>query len=768
MNCEKCPFKAGTPVEGEGSRVLKEYFEERTVGTAVFKSKVVERDSTGKYDVVCVGMAPAREEVREGRPFVGVSGQILRRTLAQMGITEYYVCNIFLCPITDDGYISAAKSCCRDVIPEILGREPKLVIALGDLPLRILTTNLNYTITELEGRVIPSKVGPLLPLLHPAYYWRRPPEFFDFIEGMRSGVRFLNGTYTQCGDPTLTVVTAENLSEVLQEVGKYDEVGVDLETNGLSPYGWEPNKILEMGLAVTPDHAYIVPESMIEAFKDILEEKKGIFHNAQFDAAFLKTKGISANVSYDTLLAHYSIDERPKGHGLKRVAKIYLGCDDWEKGVQKYLPRKKSDELIDYSIIPTDVRYEYLSKDVTRTLQLKSVLDPMVNRKVFDRLLMPATRMFIDIEERGMRIDPVLLMKMEPELAANLERLELEIRELTGKWINPNSPQQVKELLYGEMGLPIDSTFGESTGKDALAPYSSDPLVSKILDYRQIAKMRNGYVLQFAQFVDRNYRIHPKINLYRTITGRLSSSDPSIMNIKGSSKLKEIFLPDEGSVLGYGDIKGNELRWYCIHAMDEKLIQVLKDGGDPHNVVATVAFGAEHAKEMRTSAKTVVFGRMYGRSRKSIEYQVGSEVIDKLMKTVDEVFPKVKSYKKDILEELGRGYLESYFGRLRRFPLITPEFKNAIEREAVNFKPQSGGSDLMLLCMLHLWDLRNSWGIWPFWPVHDSITSNIPDKGLLPKMKKELETYSEDLTGNILPFVWEMDWGLNWAMQKGD
>jgi len=766
VRCDSCPFNEGIKVQGEGSRILETYKEEIPTKApgVVFKRDVVVRDNEGQYDVVIVGMAPAREEVKEGRVFVGASGQILKNTLAQMGIEEYYLCNVFLCPITEDTLVPQARECCRSVIDEIKERKPKLTIALGDLPLHTLADT-SYTIREVEGRVIPSKVGPLLPLTHPAYYWRRPEEFFDFIECMRSGIRFIEGRYEQAVEPTLEVVTHENYKDVLNELDRHDKVAIDLETTGFNAYGWEPDEIMEMGIAVSHDHAYIVPKEMIGEFKDILEKKYGIYWNAQFDCAFLKQIGISPRVGFDGMLAHYTIDERGHGHGLKRVAGIYLGCDDWEKEIGQYIPKRQS-KTVSYAVIPQDVRYVYLSKDVTRTYQLEKVLEPEVNKKIFDRILMPATRMLIDIEHRGMRIDPVKLMEMEPVLTEDMEVLERELFELTGDWINPNSPPQVGNLLYKKMGLPIDPYLGPTTGKEYLGLFAGNPVVDKILEYRQLSKMRGTYVVGFARFVDHNYRIHPKINLFKTVTGRLSSSEPSIMNIKSDSRLKEIFLPDDGCVLGYGDIKGNELGWYCIESGDNDLGDILRSGGDPHGVVSAAAYGKERAKEFRTPAKAVVFGRIYKRGRKSIEMQVGSDVIDAVMEAVDNVAPNIDKYYKMILEELKRGYLDSYFGRRRRFPLITPKTKQKVEREAVNFKPQSDGSDLMLLCMLHLWEIKDKWGIWPFWPVHDSITSNMPNPNVLPEMKKELEKYAYELVDGKMPFVWEVDWGYNWAMQK--
>jgi len=750
MNCKECPFNQGPKVFGEGCITVED--------------KVIAIKEDRQFDVAVVGMAPAREEIEQGRVLVGVSGQILRKHLYQMGIKDYYVCNVLLCQITDDSLVKDAIRCCRSVVEEVKSKKPILTIALGDLPLHILAPSLEYTITECEGRVLPSLVGPMLPLIHPAFYWRNPDKIFDFTECLRSGLRFLSNTYTQADEPTYTVVGKDNLVEVLNKIDRYEEIAVDLETTGYQAYGWEPDKVTEMGISGDGRHAYIVPVEYIGEFKEILETKRTRWWNAQFDCAFLRKLNIKPNVNYDGMLAHYSIDERPYSHGLKRVSQIYLGTDNWEKDIRRYLPTKSTS----YAQIPKEVRYIYLSKDATRTFQLCDVLDKFKNTKVFNNILMPACRMFIEIEERGMRIDPVKLMDLESIFSKELIELEKEIYETTGTWVNPNSSKQVSDLLYKKLRLPVDPYFGFSTSKGYLTGYrDSIPIIGKILDYRELSKSKGGYVEQFARFVDRQFRIHPSIKLTAAVTGRLASANPSIMNIKALKELKRIFLPDYGSILGYFDVKQNELRWYCVISGDKELTRILVEGGDPHHVVAVAAYGEDRAKELRGAAKGVVFGRIYKRGIPSIERQVGKEVLDQVMEAVDNIAPNIDKYYKWIMKEVRRkGYLESYFGRKRRFSLITPDNKHEVERQAVNFPIQSSGSDLMLLNMLHLWEIKDELGIWPFWPLHDSITMNAPDVPTLLRVKEEMEKFSFELVNGAMPFIWEADRGYNWALDK--
>jgi len=757
MNCKECPFDGQQKVFGEGCTTVGE--------------KIIAVKEDRQYDVVVVAMAPAEEELKQGRVLVGASGIITRKHLYQMDVKDYYICNVLLCQITteDNTTINKAITCCNwdnRLINEINGKKPKLVIALGDMPLRVLA-DVEYKITEVMGRVIPSRVGPLLPLVHPAYYWRNPEQIFDFTECMRSGVRFLNNKYTQAVEPTFTLVNGENLGDVLNHIDKYDDIAIDLETTGFFAYGWEPDRILEMGISVDHEHAYIVPAEMIPEFKDILEKKKGRYWNAQFDCAFFKQIGINANAHFDGMLAHYSIDERPYAHGLKRVAQIYLGTDNWEEDIDKYIPKRQK-KTISYEVIPSEVRNVYLSKDVTRTYQLCDVLEDLTNKPVFDRLLMPACRMFIEVENRGMRVDPVKLMDLENIFGNELDRLDKEIYDEIGTWINPNSPKQVSDLVYNKMGIPVDPHFGFSTSKEYLKDFRDPyPVIDKILDYRELSKAKGGYVEQFARFVDHSFRIHPFIKIFAAVTGRLASENPSIMNIKSLKELKRIFLAEVGRLLGYFDIKGNELRWYCIYSGDKELTKILREDGDPHHLVSVAAYGEEKAVEMRTPAKAVVFGRIYKRGRKDIERQVGHDVIDRVMAAVDDVAPDIDRYYKMIMGKVrSQGYLESYFERKRRFSLITPDTLHSVEREAVNFPIQSAGSDLMLLNMLHIFENRKRWDVWPFWPLHDSITMDIPDISVLPLIKKEMEEYSLDLVNGAMPFPWITDYGVNWAMDK--
>lgn len=761
-NCSNCPFSGQKKVYGEGYKVE---------GSKVYLSD----DET--FNVVLVAMAPARVELVEGHPLVGESGQHLRRVLHQLGVDKYYATNVLLCQITSDlgEIIKAAAECCKErLLEEIRSKHPKLVIALGDLPLRTLT-DLDYKITEAVGRLFPSEVGPLMPALHPAYYLRRPEDAMDFTECMRAGVRMLSGTYQQAGPVEYTLVTGDNAASILEELNHHEYISVDLETSGYSAVKLHPDYILEMGLAASSDHAYIVPGPEVYRFKDLLETKKCIGWNIKFDALFLKAVGIDLNIYFDGLLAHYRLDERPHGHGLKRVAQIYLGAADWEADIKRYLPHPKTDS---YAIIPKDVLRTYCSKDVCYTYQLWQLLGPeMKDDWVFWNVLMPATRMFVEVEWHGIKVDPDKILNMHTYLTEELNNLGQEVYTLAGRAFNMGSPAQVAEVLYDDFRVPMSLRYGRSTNKDLLEEYrDAYPIVDKILSWREAAKMEGTYIQGLVKNLDNDFRIHPSYKLFGAVTGRLSSEDPSIMNVKRDSKLKEIYLPEPGQLMANFDFKQMELRWYCIYAHDEVLREILMQEptpeephrGDPHYAIGAIAFGPGRAMELRVAAKEVVFGVLYLRSLASLEREYGREVAAELKKAMNELIPKHKEYTENVLEQVRTlGYVESWFKRRRNFPLITSANRHKVEKQAVNMPMQSAASDLNLLAgMLHLWSIKDKYNIRPHFCVHDSSVISIPNKEVVPMLRKEIEDKAYEIVKGAMPFTVDVKVGPNWGTVK--
>jgi len=769
--CENCPMNGSKKILGEGT------------------------STTSQYNLVFVGIAPAKTEMRMGRPLVGWSGTLLRKVLTKLGIEDFYLTNSMLCQLpetvkdSEKSRISdeATKCCNERLLEEVRSCNPKLVVAMGNVPLEALT-GIDYKIRSVQGRVLPGLVCPVLPVIHPASLAKRSEEFYDLVDSLKSGIRFLDGTYQQAIIPKKVIVDGENLPEAMQVLDNAEMIAVDLETTatGFYPYSREPDLIRCACLAVDDRTAYIFPAKSSpyfephpdfvygnEQLKELLSKKKLIFHNGPFDVGFLKQAGYDVKIFFDTMLAHYLIDERQYSHGLKDLAGKYLGAPDWEADIKKYLPHKASS----YDLIPDDALYEYAAYDVVYTYQLsegQGFREQMENSFPYKNILIPCSNMFAEIRHRGISVDVGLLMDMDDILEKELEKHIEILSDMVGRTVNVASPPDVASLLYDALGYPQIPGFGRSTAARVLRLIGGE-ICDKIIEIREFAKLKSTYVVGIANFLDHNFRIHPMTRLTGTVTGRLSATEPSFMNVSASGGVRRLYIPDIGKLMLEADNKQMELRCYSITAPDPYCKQLLLDGEDPHGIVhKNLAAGTEYAskwsaKEGRTKAKAAVFGRLYGRGKKDmmINYGLSEQVVNDLIATIDRTFPAVKQYLDRVKKEIhSKGVLTSYFGRKRHFGLILDENKHECYRQGSNFYIQSMASDLNLLGMLRVWELKDELGVYPFFPVHDSIVMQIDSMECLPKLKKVLEDYEEELVNHEIRFNVECAVGPAYQIRK--
>ena len=773
---EECPLYGALPISGEivlGEDCYELLFDcdEEGKWTAIDPTDPEsKRLITSK--LVIVGIAPAREELRQKRPFVGPSGYLLRSVLAQKGLKEYYLTNTTLCEVPDtidQAERSTAEHCCKDrLLAEIKALNPDLVMVMGNIPLNNLSDR-KLGIKAVEGRILPGAHDlVILGASHPAAILRRPDDYNDFVDAIDAGARYLGGTYQQAELPQSIIVTEENKGEILQKLFNADEIVIDLETTkkGLFPYDRDPDGIRCISIAIDSSTGYIFPSEYTDNsdLKRLVKEKKGIYHHGQFDTSFLMVAGYEPKIYYDTLLAHYMMDERPFAHGLKELARKYLGAPDWESAIKEYLPHKNSS----YDLIPDDVLYKYAGYDVAFTHQLYERFKTEVNGGVYHNLIIPCANMFTELRHRGIKIDLDTLLTLDDELETELTESLNELHEICGYALNPLSPKEVSEFVYGTLKIP--DIYKGSTSKDILEDYRQTyPAIDKILECREFGKLKSTYVVSVANFLDAQYRIHPTTKIFGTVTGRISTEDPSIMNIPRGSKIKRMFIPEEGYHILELDQKQMELRTYCLLSEDTYLTKYLLEGGDPHRLVASQAYGEEKADKERVHAKNAVFGRLYGGGTAAISRSTGlsPRETDKLIATVDTLFPGIAAFSEDLIKKVHQdGFLESYFGRKRRFGLLTNETKHRIYKQATNFPIQSAASDLNLYCMLHVFAERKRFGVVPMFPVHDSIVFDVEDTSVIPSLIKEIEDFCNTLVGGKVRFGVDAKVGPNWGDTK--
>lgn len=774
-NCKDCPLNGKQKVYGDGPEIA---------------------------DVVMVGMAPAREELIQKKVFVGISGQILKKVNSKLGYNSPYLCNSLLCEIPgdwkeDDPMRGEAIECCRErLLEDISSRRPKLIIAMGAMPLEELVGA--YSIMKVAGRVFPTDntkygIAPILPTIHPAYVWRWPDIFYDFIEQMEAGIRWLKGTYQSAVEPTVVIATRDNINTILDLVERAEIGSLDLETtgDGFYPYGWDPDQIRCIILAVDNKTAYIIPgfhcgkdnpywdtwpdgeieyenllvnPKVFSRLKEVIENGKWRFHHGQFDCGFLFQIGIFPKIHFDSMAAHYTTDEREYVHSLKRLGHKYLGAPDWEDDIKEFLTKKKDS----YDKIPNSRIFYYGSHDGVYTNQISERLEEDTKNVWFlHNILLPAENMFNELRHRGIRVNPKELMGLDERLELEVSKAEDELNDLCGEPLNPGSPQEVMEFLYDKMHYPIHPRYGRTSNKRALSSYFPDPICEKIIECRHLNKLKNTYVESLARFIDRNTKIHPFTWLTHAVTGRLATEDPSVMNIAKRGGIMRIYIPEPGHKFAAFDFKQMELRWIAMIAEDNHLKEILLDPTrDPHREVAIEAYGEDLADIKRGPAKTIVFGRPYGRGMEGIMYaeKLTWEETKRVVEVVDGFFPNLHQYQERVRNDIHtKGYLVSYFGRYRRFGLLTKENIKEYERQGYNFPIQSPASDLNLLCMLHMYQMREELKAVPLWPIHDNIIFDIESETSIPVIKKEIESYAESVVKGVMKFPVDVKVGDNWG-----
>ncbi len=331
---------------------------------------------------------------------------------------------------------------------------------------------------------------------------------------------------------------------------------------------------------------------------------------------------------------------------------------------------------------------------------------------------MPLIYSLCYMEQAGVHVEREELKEYGNRLKVQIDRLEQEIYQDTGREFNINSPKQLGEILFGEMQLPggKKTKTGYSTAADVLEKLAPEhPVVQKILDYRQLTKLYSTYAEGLAAYIGADGRIHGKFNQTITATGRISSTEPNLQNIPVRMELgreiRKVFVPQEGSVFVDADYSQIELRILAHMSGDERLIEAYRSAQDIHAITASQVFHVpldEVTPLLRRNAKAVNFGIVYGISAfglsegLSISRKEAVEYIDKYFET----YPGVKAFLDGLVNQgKEHGYVTTLYGRRRPIP----ELKSANfmqrqfgERVAMNSPIQGTAADIMKIAMIRV------------------------------------------------------------------
>jgi len=342
-------------------------------------------------------------------------------------------------------------------------------------------------------------------------------------------------------------------------------------------------------------------------------------------------------------------------------------------------------------------------------------------RKIYEEIDLPLAPVLARMERTGIRLDPTALEELARSMAIDIERLRDRIHALAGKPFNINSPQQLSQILYEELGLPAPRRSGKkkgfSTAADVLEPLASQhEIVREVLDYRQLTKLKGTYVDALPALIDTSDgRLHTTFNQSGAATGRLSSSDPNLQNIPVRTELgrriRAAFVPRDGWKLVVADYSQIELRLLAHMSQDPVLVDAFTMGEDVHTRTAAEVFGVAPlmvTPEMRRSAKTVNFGIVYGQSAFGLANQLGitRQEADRYIQSYFERYSGVKKFIGNAIDRAREnGVTRTLFGRERPIPDINSRNPNArgfAERTAVNTPLQGTAADLIKLAMIRI------------------------------------------------------------------
>lgn len=334
---------------------------------------------------------------------------------------------------------------------------------------------------------------------------------------------------------------------------------------------------------------------------------------------------------------------------------------------------------------------------------------------LYDTIELPLVYTLSDMEKEGVHVDAEELKRYGEELATQIAVLEKEIYEGAGETFNINSPKQLGHILFEKLEMPYGkkTKTGYSTAADVLEKLAVEyPLVSKILEYRQLAKLKSTYADGLANFIEEDGRIHTNFQQTVTATGRLSSTDPNLQNIPIRMELgrmiRKVFLPKDGYVFVDADYSQIELRILAHMSGDEMLIQAYREAQDIHRMTASQVFHTpfeEVTDLQRRNAKAVNFGIVYGISSFGLsqDLSISKKEAQEYIERYFESYPKIKEFLDGCVEKAKKdGYSVTMFGRRRPLPEISSSNfmqRSFGERIAMNAPIQGTAADIIKIAM---------------------------------------------------------------------
>lgn len=534
--------------------------------------------------------------------------------------------------------------------------------------------------------------------------------------------------------------------------------------------------------------SYRIENKYLKELKEIFENKdiKKIGYKMKADYILLKEQDIELNnLHFDVEVAGYLLDSSIGKYSLESLAEKYLKIDlnslinaNEKKEVQLNLfetTNEQNNEVEHYLKV-------YAISELFQNTEKKLIEDNL--KKLFDEIEMPIEQVLAEMQFNGMLLSKQELLNYGEVLKTSLTELTNSIYELCGEEFNINSPKQLGKVLFEDLKLTAvkKTKSGYSTDVDTLEKIKWEhPVIEKILEYRQTAKLYSTYVEGLLPYInDKTGRIHSYFHQTVTATGRLSSTDPNLQNIptrfEAGRKLREIFKPQEGYIYIDADYSQIELRVLADASQDENMINAFKNGEDIHRQVASQVFNTpfdEVTKEQRSHAKAVNFGIVYGMSDYGLSEEIGVNVKTARLyiQNYFEKYPKIKEFEDTLIEKAKKeGFVETKYGRRRYIPEINSSsymVRQSGIRIATNTPIQGTAADIMKIAMINVYNKMKEEKLKAklLLQIHDELLIEAPlDEK--EKVKEILKTQMEDAAKLSVPLIAEVSEATNWEECK--